>query len=211
MNSINQSYIRAKELLAKKIAQLPSQKHNEYDRLPPGQRLVQNFPILDLGYQPMFFEKKYRFEVVGAIDNPVSLTWKELLALPKTEFTADFHCVTRWSKFDVKWGGIKMEEILNLVKPSENAKFVLQYGSDGYMTNVPLDKLARGFLAYELFGEPLPRKQGGPIRVIIPELYAWKGSKFITKLEFLTQDHPGFWEVRGYHNDGDPWKEERYG
>lgn len=160
----------------------------------------------------MFFEKTYRFEVTGLVENPISLTYEELKKLPKSEITADFHCVTKWSKFDVKWGGVLMKNILEIVKPKANAKFVIQYGLDGYTTNVPIEAIHKDnvILAYELYGRPLPREHGKPLRLIIPDLYAWKGSKFLTKLEFKEHDQLGFWEVRVYSNTANTWKEERY-
>lgn len=184
------------------------------NRLPPGQRLlteISNFPVLDLGVQPDY-DDTYRLEIAGLVSKPASLTLEEVKNLPATEMSADFHCVTRWSKFDVKWKGVMWSEIEKLVSPDPGAKFVIQYGLDGYTTNVSLEDLRKPnvMLAYELYGEPLPRSHGAPLRVIVPHLYAWKGSKFLTGIEFVAEDAPGFWEVRGYHNHGDPWTEERY-
>jgi len=215
MGKLNDAYISAKQKLAElnrnKVI-ISKNTQDDINRLPPGQRLVTNFPVLDLGYQPMFFEEKYRFEVVGEVENPISLTWSEFKKLPKTEITADFHCVTKWTKYDVKWGGVLFKDLLNIVKPKSNAKFIMQYGLDDYTTNVPIEKLTdeNVILAYELEGQPLPREHGSPLRMIIPKLYAWKGSKFLTKLEFVEEDKLGFWEVRGYSNTANPWKEERY-
>lgn len=216
MSVFNDAYIKAKELVAKKSKDLTKNSDQSNDnanlRLPPGQRLVTGFPVLDLGYQPMFFEQKYRFEVTGEVENPISLTWEEFKKLPKTELTADFHCVTKWSKFDVKWGGVLLKDLLAIVKPKDTAKFVVQFGMDDYTTNVPLVALEKEnvILAYELEGEPLPREHGGPLRMIIPQLYAWKGSKFLKKLEFRKEDEKGFWEIRGYSNTANPWTEDRY-
>ncbi len=187
------------------------------DRLPPGQRLLNNvdeFPVLDLGFVPEFDPAAYRFQVAGLVENPLDLSWEEFKdKFPKSFLTADFHCVTKWSKYDVKWGGIKYLDIEKVVKPKAAAKVVLQYGLDDYTTNVPIEDLRSDnvLLAYELEGQPLPPEHGGPLRLIIPKLYGWKGSKFLYRLEFLDHDQPGFWEVRGYHNHGDSWKEERYG
>jgi DMSO/TMAO reductase YedYZ molybdopterin-dependent catalytic subunit len=216
MGKINENYIKAKELIARKFKgqsdDFTASNDSQINRLPPGQRLVNNFPVLDLGYQPIFFEKKYRFVVEGLVENPLELTWVEFKNLPKSGLTADFHCVTRWSKYSVKWGGVKMLDLLEIIKPKAEAKYVVQYGLDGYTTNTPLEILQKDnvMLAYELDDEPLPREHGAPLRMIIPDLYAWKGSKFLTKLEFLSEDELGFWEVRGYSNTADPWKEERY-
>lgn len=213
MGKLNDAYINAKQKLAK-INKAKNEHHESKDnnRLPPGQYLTEKFPVLDLGYQPMFFEQKYRFEVVGLVENQLSLSWEEFKNLPKTELTTDFHCVTKWSKYDVKWGGVLMKDILDIVKPMPNAHFVMQYGLDDYTVNVPLEKLMEDnvILAYELDGHPLPREHGGPVRMIMPSLYAWKGSKFLHKLEFMEEDKLGFWEVRGYSNSANPWKEERY-
>jgi DMSO/TMAO reductase YedYZ molybdopterin-dependent catalytic subunit len=211
MSAFNEAYIKAKELIARKKGSSDATQTSS-DRLPPGQRLVSGFPVLDLGYKPMFMEKTYRFEVTGLVDNPISLTWDEFKQLPKTELTADFHCVTRWSKFDVAWGGVLLKDLLKIVQPKSTAKFVVQTGLDDYTTNTPLEALLADnvILAYELDGEPLPREHGGPLRMIIPQLYAWKGSKFLTKLDFISKDELGFWEVRGYSNTANPWQEERY-
>ena len=215
--NLNESYIKSKEKLAQlfgrnKKSEFEEPNNKQINRLPPGQRLVNNFPILDLGIQPMFFENKYRFEVTGLVENPISLTWEEFKKLPKSEITADFHCVTKWSKFDVKWGGVMMKDLLAIVKPKSNAKFIMQYGLDSYTTNVPIEKIQADnvILASELNGDPLPKEHGAPLRMIIPDLYAWKGSKFLTKIEFIEKDKLGFWEVRGYSNKANPWKEERY-
>jgi DMSO/TMAO reductase YedYZ molybdopterin-dependent catalytic subunit len=191
-------------------------KKKKSERLPPGQYLLHDpneFPILDLGFRPDFDPVTYRFIVDGLVENLIDISFEELInKFPKTELTSDFHCVTKWSKLDVKWGGIKYLDLQEYIKPTNNAKFVLQHGLDDYTTNVPIDILRKDnvLLAYELFGKPLTKEHGAPLRLIIPDLYAWKGSKFLYKLNFLESDRPGFWEVRGYHNHGDPWREERY-
>ncbi len=185
------------------------------DRLPPGQRLLRDkeeFPVLDLGIQPDFNPATYKFQVTGAVENPISYSWEEFLKLPKSNLTADFHCVTRWSQYDIEWAGVKYLDLEKIIKPKPEAKFVVQLGLDDYSTNVPIEDLRKEniLLAYELKGGPIPREHGWPLRLIIPELYGWKGSKFLYRLHFKENDDPGFWEVRGYHNHGDPWKEERY-
>jgi DMSO/TMAO reductase YedYZ molybdopterin-dependent catalytic subunit len=186
-----------------------------HDRLPPGQRLLTDpdqFPVLDLGVQPDWNRDEYRLTIGGLVENPVKLTYAEVTKLPAQEFSADFHCVTRWSKYDITWKGVAWSEIDKLVKPQPEALFTVQHGLDGYTTNVSLSELRKPnvFVAYELFGKPLPREHGAPLRLIIPHLYAWKGSKFLTAINFVSSDQPGFWEVRGYNNHGDPWLEERY-
>lgn len=185
------------------------------NRLPPGQRLLtepDNFPVLDLGVQPDYNEETFQLQISGLVDKPVTLSLSQIKEMPATDLSADFHCVTRWSKFDVKWKGVAWSEIEKLVSPQSEAKYIIQYGLDGYTTNVPLEDMRKPnvILAYELYGRPLPKEHGAPIRMIIPHLYGWKGSKFLTGIEFVAEDAPGFWEVRGYHNHGDPWTEERY-
>lgn len=184
------------------------------NRLPPGQYLVtSSFPVLDLGVRPSWDEASYKLEITGLVEKPISLSLEELRQLPVKDFTADFHCVTRWSKYDIKWRGVEWAEIEKLVSPKPEARFVISSSLDGYSTNNSLGELQKPsvFLAFELEGKPLPADHGAPLRVIIPHLYGWKGAKFLNKLEFVAYDEPGFWEVRGYHNHGDPWTEERYG
>jgi DMSO/TMAO reductase YedYZ molybdopterin-dependent catalytic subunit len=181
-------------------------------RLPPGQYLTAKFPVLDLGVQPLFLPDKYRLTIDGAVNNPVSLSLDDLRALPSITLTADFHCVTHWSRYDLTWTGVPFEAVLDLVNPQPEASYVIQYGKDGYTTNNALMELSHPdvIVAYALNGEPIPREHGAPLRLIVPHLYAWKGSKFLNRMEFLTEDHKGFWEVRGYHNHADPWTEERF-
>ncbi|MBW3623397.1 MAG: sulfite oxidase-like oxidoreductase [Armatimonadetes bacterium] len=183
------------------------------DRLPPGQHLTTKFPILDLGYKPPIRLEEFTLPITGEVENPVTLDWPALTALPSVTRTLDFHCVTRWSQYDITWKGVPFAAICDLVKPKESARFVLQYGRDGYSTNLPLEEMLMPdvMVAYELEGEPVPLDHGGPVRILVPHLYAWKGSKFLNGIVFSPVDRPGFWEVRGYHNHGDPWKEERFG
>jgi DMSO/TMAO reductase YedYZ molybdopterin-dependent catalytic subunit len=183
------------------------------DRLPPGQHLTTKFPVLDLGYKPPLKREDFTLSITGEVENPVTLNWKQLTDLPSEETALDFHCVTRWSQYDITWKGVLFTTICDLVKPTPSAKFVLQYGRDGYSTNVPMEdmRMPGVMIAYELEGGEVPLEHGGPARVIVPHLYAWKGSKFLNGIVFSPVDRPGFWEVRGYHNHGDPWTEERFG
>ncbi len=186
-------------------------KHKKIsERLPPGQHLTPLFPVLDLGIQPEMDLKTWKLEIT---DNKkeLKLSLEDLKKITVKKYTEDFHCVTTWSKFDVKWTGIPFKKIIELVKPNNEWKFLIQYGRDGYSTNVPREDVEEEnvFLAFELDGKPIP-KEHGYIRMIIPHLYAWKTSKFLYKLEFSEVDKPGFWEVRGYNNHGDAFKEERY-
>ena len=181
-------------------------------RLPPGQTWSKGFPVLDLGVHPPFDEAEWRFKVWGEVENPVELNWKEFLALPKTETVSDFHCVTTWSKMDARWGGVAMTDLVALVRPTAAAAFVIQHCAEQYTTNTSLLEASApdAILACELDGAPLPIEHGGPMRMVIPTLYAWKSGKFLRGLEFSAVDKPGFWETRGYHNRADPWLEERH-
>jgi DMSO/TMAO reductase YedYZ molybdopterin-dependent catalytic subunit len=181
-------------------------------RLPPGQHLHPGFPVLDLGIRPAFDPAAWRLTVDGEVAQPLELTWQEFTALPRTRQVSDFHCVTTWSIFGVKWGGVKFKTIVEMAKPLPGAAYLIQTCNDGYTTNLPLGELggADVLLAYELNGEPLPVEHGGPMRLIVPHLYAWKSAKFLTRLTFQEQDRPGYWEELGYHDRADPWKEERY-
>jgi DMSO/TMAO reductase YedYZ molybdopterin-dependent catalytic subunit len=186
-------------------------KESADPRLPRGQRLTKGFPVLDLGIKPEMNMTQWKLTVFGLVPQEQSFTLEQLKKIGLQEYTKDFHCVTSWSKFDVNWRGIPFKEFLKHVKPDKSWKHLIQYGEDGYTTNVPREDVERDdvFIAFELDGKPIPREHGY-VRLIIPHLYAWKTSKFLVKLEFSAVDKPGFWEVRGYHNHGDAFKEERY-
>lgn len=190
-------------------------------RVPPGQHLTKGFPILDLGVRPELSPADWRLKIWGEVENPVELTWHEFQELPHVRQTSDFHCVTTWSKLDVQWGGVRFHDLAAIARPKPNARYVIQHGSEGYTTNAPLeelmddDVLIADEVVLELNGknhgwQPIPTERGGPVRVVVPKLYAWKGSKFLAGLRFLEHDEPGFWEVRGYNNHADPWRAERY-
>ena len=183
------------------------------ERVPPGQKLTEKFPILDLGVRPAFDDRRWRFSVDGEVEALMQVTWQDFVALvPKRRQTADFHCVTTWSRLDLAWGGIPFSALAAIVQPTAAASFVVAHGADGYSTNLSLgDAMADDvLLAYELDGQPLPLEHGGPMRLLVPRRYAWKSAKFLRRLEFLETDAPGYWEQRGYHDRGDPWQEERY-
>ncbi|MBK1662325.1 sulfite oxidase-like oxidoreductase [Paracraurococcus ruber] len=183
------------------------------DRLPPGQTLVKDWPVLDLGVQPDVAPDRWRLRVEGLVQAPVRLTLDEFMALPQAELVNDIHCVTQWSRYDNRWQGVLARDLVALARPKEEARFVAFTSYDGYTTNVPLAEFTRDevLLAHSWEGAPLTRQHGGPVRVVIPRLYFWKSPKWVTRIELLRDDRPGFWEVRGYHNNGDPWLEERYG
>jgi DMSO/TMAO reductase YedYZ molybdopterin-dependent catalytic subunit len=183
------------------------------DRLPPGQTLVRDWPVLDLGVQPDVNPANWRLRLEGEVAAPVRLTLPEFMALPQVETTSDIHCVTAWSRYDNRWQGVRATQLLAMARPRQNARYVAFTSYDGYTTNVALEDFARDevLLAHGWDGRPLERQHGGPVRVVIPHLYLWKSPKWVTRIELLGADRPGFWEVRGYHNHGDPWTEERYG
>jgi DMSO/TMAO reductase YedYZ molybdopterin-dependent catalytic subunit len=185
----------------------------ERDRLPPGQREVKNWPVLDLGVQPDIPLDKWFLTIDGLVENPVRWHWDEFRAQPEFQATSDIHCVTAWSRYDNHWAGVSAKHIIGTVKPKPEAKFVIFHSFDTYTTNVPLAAFDDGdvLLAHSWEGKPIPREHGGPLRVVIPKLYFWKSAKWLKRIEFAAEDRPGFWEVRGYHNNGDPWTEERYG
>jgi DMSO/TMAO reductase YedYZ molybdopterin-dependent catalytic subunit len=182
------------------------------DRLPPGQRLTAGFPVLDLGVQPEIPLGEWKLTVNGLVARPVTLSWAEFNGLPQVEDVSDFHCVTTWSKYDCRWGGVAFTTLYEQVQPQPEAQFVYFTSFDGYSTNVPLAQCLDDdvLIATHFDGAPISREHGGPARVIIPKLYAWKGAKFVNGITFLAEDKLGFWELRGYSNSADPWKEERY-
>src|SRR5277367_5325846 len=183
------------------------------DRLPPGQRLVRDWPVLDLGVQPDVTAERFRHDLDGMVESPLHLTLVDLLALPQADSVSDIHCVTQWSRYDNHWQGVSARTLLELARPKPEARYVVFHAHDGYTTNVRLDQFDQPdvFLVHRWEGKPIARQHGGPVRVLIPRLYFWKSAKWLRRIELIGQDRPGFWEVRGYHNNADPWQEERYG
>jgi DMSO/TMAO reductase YedYZ molybdopterin-dependent catalytic subunit len=188
-------------------------------RLPAGQHEVRNWPVLDLGAQPEVSLNEWRLEVAGLVDNPFSLTWDAFMALPQVDDVSDFHCVTTWSRFENHWRGVQFKALAELAVPQEQARFILCTGHDRwpgssipYTTNLALGRALEDdvLLVHEWEGQPLPRDHGGPCRMITPKLYAWKGTKWIQRIEFTADNQPGFWEVRGYSDTAEPWFEDRY-
>ncbi|MFL5445112.1 MAG: sulfite oxidase-like oxidoreductase [Myxococcales bacterium] len=181
-------------------------------RLPPGQSITKGWPVLDLGRTPNVPISKWQLSVDGAVEDPVTLSWQEFLALPQTKDVSDFHCVTTWSKLDVPWQGVQLSTVLALARPVADASHVVFHGYDGYTTNIPMEEALKDdvLLVHTAEGRPLPVEHGGPVRVITPQLYAWKGAKWIQRIEVLTRDRPGYWELRGYSNTAHPWRDDRY-
>ncbi|MDA9530998.1 MULTISPECIES: sulfite oxidase-like oxidoreductase [unclassified Bradyrhizobium] len=184
----------------------------EDQRLPPGQHLTKDWPVLDLGVVPPVSRERWRLDVYGAIETPVFWTFDEFIAQKQARFTSDIHCVTTWSRYDNEWEGLATRELLAACQPRQDARFVVLHSYDGYTTNLALEDFAAedALLAHSWSGKPLSEEHGGPVRLVVPHLYFWKSAKWLQAIEFLTEDAPGFWEVRGYHNRGDPWVEQRY-
>jgi DMSO/TMAO reductase YedYZ molybdopterin-dependent catalytic subunit len=210
---IRQKLVDTKQEWARSGRLLTGTTAGHEQRLPPGQRLVQDFPVLDLGIQPDVSDTSFRLALDGLVENPVTLDWDWLSELPQVERVNDIHCVTQWSRYDNTWQGVAVTALLDLARLKPGAKFVSLESHDGYTTNLTLEDFAReeNLLAHSWNGQRLSRQHGGPLRVVVPHLYLWKSAKWIRRISFLSQNKPGFWEVRGYHDRGDPWLEERYG
>lgn len=215
--------LRLKERFESKVAKTPAQSdaapqgtgptnRHGMPQLPPGQHQAKGWPVLDLGRKPDVPTDEWRLELSGACERAQVLDWAGLQNLNVVEDVSDFHCVTTWSRFDVPWRGVRFSELAALAGVNESAHFVLCHGYDGYTTNVSLVELMKPdvLLVTHADGEPLTREHGGPARLITPQLYAWKGTKWISKIEFLETDQLGFWEERGYSNTAHPWREDRY-
>jgi DMSO/TMAO reductase YedYZ molybdopterin-dependent catalytic subunit len=182
-------------------------------RLPPGQYLTEKWPVLHAGDVPRTELATWDFRVWGQVESSITLSWAELDALPKSENTQDIHCVTRWSRFDTTFRGVHWRELAALVQPKPTARFAIAHAEQGFTANVPLEALEDdlALLATEADGEPLEPEHGWPLRLVVPGRYFWKSAKWLRGIELSSVDKPGFWERYGYHNDADPWKEERYG
>ena len=181
-------------------------------RLPPGQVETRKWPVLHAGRVPDVDLERWRLAVTGMVERELSLTWNELLSLPRQDTLCDIHCVTRWSRFDNVFGGVPVQSVLKLAGVLPDARYVLVHAEHGFTTNLPLADLDReaNLLALTHGGEPLTPEHGGPVRLLVPHLYFWKSAKWVTGLELLAEDQAGFWEEGGYHMRGDPWSEERF-
>ena len=181
-------------------------------RLPPGQHLVEKWPVLDIGMKPTISREDWELVIDGAVAQPVRWSFEDFMAQPQEQFISDIHCVTTWSRYDNQWDGVSGQHILDLVKPLPEARHVIFHSYDGYTTNIKIDVMAEPnvLFAHSWEGQPLTVEHGAPVRAIVPSWYFWKSAKWIKRIEFSPVDQPGFWEQRGYHNEADPWKEERY-
>jgi len=181
-------------------------------RIPVGQVETQKWPVLDLGKHPVVAQSDWRLTIDGAVNGPMVLTWADFMGLEQVDDISDFHCVTTWSKCDMPWRGVRFSSLAALVDPHEAATHVMCYAHDGYTTNVSLEEALKDdvLLVHAWEGKPLPIEHGGPVRMITPQLYAWKGAKWISRIEFMTQNRLGFWEERGYSDTAYPWRDDRY-
>jgi DMSO/TMAO reductase YedYZ molybdopterin-dependent catalytic subunit len=182
----------------------------EAGRVPPGQYVTHDFPVLSAGPTPDIPLDQWRFTISGQVDKPLAWSWQELMALPSEEVTVDIHCVTKWTKLDTAWKGVSVDTLLKDVPTA--AEFIMAHSYGGYTTNLPLEDVTGGkaWVAYAFGGEPLEPEHGGPARLLVPHLYFWKSAKWVSGLELRDEDEPGFWEGYGYNNYGDPWREQRY-
>lgn len=223
LDRIVEARLRLKARFEEKIKNTPSVSdekplgHGAINRhgmpqIPVGQTQTQKWPVLDLGYHPDLDTERWRLTIDGEVENPVVLKWEDFMALPQTEDTSDFHCVTTWSKLDMPWVGVRLLDLAALVLPKETATHIMCYGYDTYTTNVSLEEALKPdvLLAHTVYGNPLEKEHGGPVRMITPQLYAWKGSKWIKRIEFLNENKLGFWEERGYSDTAYPWRNDRY-
>jgi DMSO/TMAO reductase YedYZ molybdopterin-dependent catalytic subunit len=182
-------------------------------RLPPGQYLTEKWPVLHAGDVPNVDLATWRLAVTGEVEEPLSLTYEQLTELPAREVTTDIHCVTRWSRFDARFKGVHWSELAKLCRPKPSARFAIAHAEQGFSANAPLGAIEdeNALIVYEADGEPLTPEHGWPVRLFVPSKYFWKSAKWLTGIELSAADKPGFWERYGYHNDADPWREERYG
>lgn len=181
-------------------------------RLPPGQYLTDRFPVLHVGEIPDYQPGQWSLNIFGLVDKPFTLTLEELKALPSVSLTFDIHCVTKWSKFDTTWQGVRVKELLALAGVRNDATHAMEHAEFGYTTNVPLADITtdEALVAYAFEGEEITAEHGGPVRIVIPHLYFWKSAKWLRGIELIPQDAPGFWERNGYHMYADPFKEQRF-
>ena len=182
------------------------------DRVPPGQYVTPKMPVMSIFPTPRTDLASWRLTIFGEVEREAELTWDEYLALSQQETTADFHCVTQWSRLSVGWEGVQAMEVIGLAAPKERARFVMLHCSDGYTANIDLDALRApdALFAHRQDGAPLAPQHGGPLRLVVPARYGWKSAKWVNGIEMLREARPGFWEQNGYHMRGDPWEEERF-
>ena len=201
-------------MLFKKLTGAKKVKPDAEGRVaPPGQYITEKFPVLTFGSVPKVDLKTWKFRVFGLVDNQMEFNWEQFRSLSKVTIDSEFHCVTQWSRLENTWEGIAFSELMKLAGPKPSAKYVMAHCYGGYTTNQSLEVLMDDdvLFAWDHDGAPLPSEHGGPLRLVVPKRYAWKSAKWVNGIELMAEDRPGFWEVRGYHMNGDPIKEERFG
>ncbi|MHB9119675.1 MAG: sulfite oxidase-like oxidoreductase [Burkholderiales bacterium] len=207
---IRHKFIQAKSALSVQGEQASCDSSS--GRIPPGQNQVENFPVLDLGTHPDISPQTWTLRLFGLVERDLNLSWSDFQALPQKNQLADFHCVTHWTQLDMDWQGVSAASVIALAHARPEAHFLTLHGYDDYTVNLPLAALLDDdvILAHSVFGQALSREHGGPVRLVVPKRYGWKSVKWLKAIEFQAENRPGFWESRGYHNEGDPWREERF-
>jgi len=200
-------------MLFKRLTGTKKIKEQDGVTAPPGQYVTEKLPVMSFGPAPKIDLASWKFDAFGLVEAEVSLNWEQFMALPKLTIDSEFHCVTQWSRLENTWEGVAFTEVMKLLTPKPEATHVMAHCYGGYTTNVPLATLVDDdvLFAYNHDGQPLDRDHGGPLRLVVPKLYGWKSAKWVNGIEFMAGDRPGFWEQRGYHMDGDPWLEQRFG
>jgi DMSO/TMAO reductase YedYZ molybdopterin-dependent catalytic subunit len=188
----------------------PKNRHG-MPQVPPRQNVLSTWPVLDCADQPVISTDRWELRIDGEVEEPLRFGWDDFLALPQADDVSDFHCVTGWSRLDMRWQGVTFETLAALARPTPAATHVMFHSYDGYSTNLPLEEALKTdvILAHRVDGEPLPTEHGGPVRVVTPQLWAWKGAKWVRRVEFMPHDRRGYWEIRGYSNTGWPWRDDR--
>jgi DMSO/TMAO reductase YedYZ molybdopterin-dependent catalytic subunit len=188
----------------------PANRHG-MPQVPPRQNVLSTWPVLDCADQPVVSTDRWELRLEGEVEEPMRLHWADFQALPQAEDVSDFHCVTGWSRLDMRWEGVRFETLAALVRPTLAATHVMFHSYDGYSTNLPLEEALKPdvMLAHRVDGEPLSTEHGGPVRVVTPQLWAWKGAKWVRRVEFMPHDRRGYWEIRGYSNTAWPWRDDR--
>lgn len=188
----------------------PRNRHG-MPQVPPRQNVLSTWPVLDCADQPSISTERWELRVEGEVEEPLRFGWDGFLALPQADDVSDFHCVTGWSRLDMRWQGVAFETLAALARPTLAATHVMFHSYDGYSTNLPIEEALKPdvILAHRVDGEPLPTEHGGPVRVVTPQLWAWKGAKWVRRVEFLPHDRRGYWEIRGYSNTAWPWRDDR--
>jgi DMSO/TMAO reductase YedYZ molybdopterin-dependent catalytic subunit len=188
----------------------PRNRHG-MPQVPPRQNVLASWPVLDCADQPVVSTERWELRIEGEVEEPLRFSWADFQALPQAEDVSDFHCVTGWSKLDMRWEGVRFEILAALARPTLAATHVMFHSYDGYSTNLPLEEALKAdvILAHRVDGEPLPTEHGGPVRVVTPQLWAWKGAKWVRRVEFMPHDRRGYWEIRGYSNTAWPWRDDR--